>query len=228
MRELLGKQIGIRLSWIVRNRKILLFSAVIAGCISCILMFFMTKNFILLCIPLSFLSILYVIPFYRYKGKKVAIRNLPYIKVFIIAIVWAFVIVGLPYYNNTEGFDFSSNAGWLFLSQLIFIIAITLPFDVRDLNYDIATNIKTFPSQFGVRNTIMLSEFLLICFILIKYYQLHIHQINTQQFISFAISTLITGVIIAFTSKKRAELFYSGLVEGTMVILYISILVLEY
>jgi len=228
LRELLGKQIGIRLSWVVRNRKLLFLSAILAAFISLVMIFFMSKNFILLAIPLSILSLLYVVPFFRWQGKKASIRKLPYIKVFVIAIVWAFVMVGLPYFNTNETFDIDNNFIYLILSQFIFIVAITLPFDVRDLNYDIATNVKTFPSKIGVRGTIVMSELLLIGFIALKYYQLQLGQISNSQFISFAISILITGMIIAFTSKKRPELFYSGLVEGTMIVLYTSILVLEY
>lgn len=228
LRELLGKQIGIRLSWVVRNRKVLLFSAILALFISFMMIFFMSKNFILFSIPLSALSTLYVVPFFRFKGKKVALRNLPYLKVFIIAVVWAFVIVGLPYFNHHKGLLLNSNAGWLFLSQFLFIMAITLPFDVRDLNYDLATQIKTFPSKIGIRGTILFSEILLLGFMAVKYYQFHLGHLQRIQFISLVVATIISGTIIAFTARKRSELFYSGLVEGTMMIMYVSILLLEY
>ena len=62
----------------------------------------------------------------------------------------------------------------------------------------------------------------------LKYYQLYSGQINSAQFIANSVAIFITGVIIAFTSMRRSELFFSGLVESTMILLYLSTLVLQY
>lgn len=228
IRELLGKQIGIRLSWIVRNRKVLFFSAILAAIICLGLIFTMKKTFILSSIPLAFLAIFYVVPFFKLDGKKVAIRNLPYIKIFIISAVWSIVIVGLPFFNTLDSYILTKEAWILLVSQYLFILAITLPFDVRDLNYDSASKIKTIPSTIGVKKTIFLSLLLLAGFVGLKYYQLYLGQIEVNQFYALTITSILSAIIIAFTSKKRSELFFSGLVEGTMVLMYLGILILEY
>ena len=107
-------------------------------------------------------------------------------------------------------------------------MSITLPFDIRDLKYDIASKVKTIPSKIGVKKTILLSEFLLTIFVSLKYYQLHLNHISYEQFIALSIASLITGIVLVFTSTKRPELFFSGLIEGTMVLMYLAVLIFEY
>ncbi len=228
-RELLGKQIGIRLSWIVRNRRPLLLTSLLAGVISAFTMLFLSLQIIILTIPLAFFSIFYVMPVFNLDSKKVGLRNFPYIKIFLIAIVWSMVITALPYFNCYSISHWkNSNFLLLLLEQFLFIIAITLPFDVRDIKYDLEAKMKTIPTAIGVKKTIFLSEFLLLCFFGLKYYQYLLHQISLNQLISLAIVTLLSGIFLSFTKTKRAELFYSGIIEGTMILMYLGILILEY
>mgnify|MGYP005994465159 CR=1 FL=1 len=228
-RELLSKQIGIRLSWIVRNRRPLLFVSMLAGVISTCMLFFLNLQIILLTIPLAFFSIFYVIPVFTIDSKKAGLRDYPYIKIFLIALVWSMVITALPYFNYNDISNWKdSNFLLLLLEQFLFILAITLPFDVRDLKYDLEAKMKTIPIAIGVKKTILLAEFFLLVFIALKYYQFHLGQISIIQMISLAIVTFASGIFLLFTTTKRAELFYSGIIEGTMILMYLSILLLEY
>ena len=168
-------------------------------------------------------------PVFNINSKKVGLRNFPYIKIFLIAIVWSMVITALPYFNSYDISQWkNSNFLLLLLEQFLFIIAITLPFDVRDLKYDIEAKMKTIPIAIGVKKTIILAELLLLAFIGLKYYQYCLHQISLNQLISFAVVIFLSGVSLSFTRTKRAELFYSGIIEGTMILMYLGVLILEY
>lgn len=225
--ELLGKLIGIRLGWIIRNRKRLFFASVLGLLCSLYFMTQLSINVFLMIIPLALFSILYVIPFLP---NKKAIRDLPFAKIFVISIVWSLVMVAIPVVNY-DGFKGLMESPFLLLlcEQFLFILAITLPFDVRDLRYDMELNIKTIPSYIGVKNTITLSHSLLIIVFILKWMQYYyLEQLNMSQIIATAVTIFLSGAIIAFTSAKRAELFFSGFVDGTMIIMYLGILVLEY
>ncbi|MBI2280115.1 MAG: UbiA family prenyltransferase [Bacteroidetes bacterium] len=225
--DLLGRLIGIRLGWMIRNRRKLFFASVFSVLMSFVFLIQLSIHVFLLIIPLSLFSMLYVIPFLP--GKK-AIRNLPFAKIFIISVVWSVVMVAIPVvnYNGFQGILKDSTV-LLFLEQLIFIFAITLPFDVRDLRYDMESNIKTIPSSIGIKNTITLSHVLLIVFLVLKWIQYYsLGQLTLSQFVATAITTSLTFIIIAFTSRKRGELFFTGLVDGTMILMYLGILYLEY
>ncbi|MGE0562425.1 MAG: hypothetical protein AB7O47_11445 [Flavobacteriales bacterium] len=178
-------------------------------------------------IPLALFSILYVIPVL---SKKKAIRDLPFAKIFVISIVWSVVMVAIPVvnYSGFEGLTQSSSLILLF-EQFIFILAITLPFDVRDLRYDMESNIQTIPLYIGIKNTITLSHGLLVLVFVLKWIQYaYLEQLSLPQLIATGITIFLSGFIIAFTSLRRSELFFSGFVDGTMIIMYLGILVLEY
>jgi len=225
--ELLGKLIGIRLGWIIRNRKRLFFASVLSLILSIYFLFQLSLNVFLLIIPLALFSVLYVIPVFP---QKKAIRDLPFAKIFVISIVWSVVMVAIPVVNFS-GFEGLTNSSFLMLllEQFLFILAITLPFDVRDLRYDMESNIKTIPSYIGIKNTITLSHGLLVLVFALKWIQYaYLGQLNLSQLIATGVTIFLSGFIIAFTSHRRAELFFSGFVDGTMIIMYLGMLVLEY
>jgi hypothetical protein len=49
-----------------------------------------------------------------------------------------------------------------------------------------------------------------------------------ERFVATALTVVIIMVIIAFTNRRRPELFFSGLIDGTMLLMYFGILYLEY
>ena len=225
--DLLGKLIGIRLGWMIRNRKKLVVAAFFSILLSTYFLTQLSVNVFVFIIPLALFSVLYVLPVLP---NKKAIRDLPFAKIFVISIVWSVVMVAIPVVNHF-GFQglLENSFLLLILEQFVFILAITLPFDVRDLRYDLESNIKTIPSFIGIKNTITLSHGLLILFLSLKWIQFfYLNQIDLSQFIATAITTSLTFIIIAFTSRKRGELFFSGFVDGTMILMYLGILYLEY
>lgn len=228
--NLIGKNIGVRLSWIVRNRSILLLTSLISGLISLVVIFYLNVTSMLIVIPLGVLSILYITPFIPVKRKWISLRKLPFAKVFVITIVWTLISVALPFVNE-YGFSRLNDVNFqlTLLTRFFFLLAITFPFDIRDLNTDNSMQLKTIPSIIGVKPTVILSELLLLGYWGIKLYQFYyLNQLELAQFIALTISIVVCVVIIAFGLKKRPELYYSGLVESTMVILHIGVLVLEY
>lgn len=225
--ELLGKLIGIRLGWIIRNRKRLFFASLLSFVLSTYFLFQLSLDVFLMIIPLALFSVLYVIPVLP---NKKAIRDLPFAKIFVISFVWSVVMVAIPVVNFS-GFEGLTNSSFLMLllEQFLFIIAITLPFDVRDLRYDMESNIKTIPSYIGIKNTITLSHGLLVLVFALKWIQYaYLGQLNLSQLIATGVTIFLSGFIIAFTSNRRAELFFSGFVDGTMIIMYLGMLFLEY
>lgn len=228
--ELIGKNIGIRLGWIVRNRALLLSSSLLILLISCCTLFFLNRSTLLTIIPLALLSILYVTPFIPYQQKFISLRTIPFIKIFIIAMVWTLVTVVIPYVNESGFSNFNnSNFAFVLLTRFLFIFAITLPFDVRDLRYDKNAKLKTIPSAIGAKSTIILSELLLLSYALILFFQYYFaERLSLEQFIALISSIAVCMIIISFSIKKRPELYYSGLIESSMIILHFGILVLEY
>tara|TARA_B110000977_G_C11062147_1_gene486405 strand:- start:880 stop:1734 length:855 start_codon:yes stop_codon:yes gene_type:complete len=93
---------------------------------------------------LAIISISYSLPIYKKEESWFRLRDLPSVKIFLIASVWATVTVILPMQISVVSID------WLkVLERFLFVFAITIPFDIRDLRFD-AEGLGTLPQIFGV------------------------------------------------------------------------------
>ena len=91
---------------------------------------------------------LYVLPVMHSQKR---LRDLPYVKIFFIAIVWAYVAC-IPAFTDYESID-TILLLLLFTEKLIFIFLITLPFDIRDLEIDRSMQVKTHDLAGSAGNT---------------------------------------------------------------------------
>ena len=114
----------------------------------CLYYFFYLKfNSQLLMIFMAIISLAYVLPIF---GRGRRLRDFGHLKIFIIALVWAAMTVGLPHLDLKN--STSNTAFWqLFVERACFIFALCLSFDIRDMDWDARTNIKTIPLSIGVQ-----------------------------------------------------------------------------
>lgn len=130
-----------------KNLKFTLFSMLLAGVISLGLFCVMPLKVKVLSLAMGGLSVLYPLKF-QFGKKSFRLRDLPFLKIFIIALVWSVVGVGFNY----AFWNVSPDIKYL-ITQFLFIIIITLPFDIRDRETDMQTHVSTIPTVFGSRNT---------------------------------------------------------------------------
>ena len=148
-------------------------------------------------------------------GKK-RLRDLHYIKIFLIALVWAHVTVIVPIYYHGESIGLKS--GMLALEQVFYFIAITLPFDIRDLEVDKENNVKTIPAQLGLETSKRLS----IIFVFISILMVIISATCNFQSFSNAIAMIIfylgLSLLLGLKYKDFHDYFFSGILDGTMIL----------
>ena len=210
------QKIGERLQWVVKYQRPLTIVSLLAGLVGLTCLIFINPICWLLLIPMGFLSLFYVVPIpFLKKG----LRDIPYLKVFIIALVWSLIIIGLPFIESYGIYAFSTISLYPFTQCFVFILAITLPFDIRDLQFDQQDKLKTIPQALGITITIVIYQFLLILSLVIYY----LLEINSIEFVALVIAHIITSIIIALTNKNRKELFYAGWIESTTIILWASV-----
>ncbi len=200
-----------RIHWIIRSRIALmwLITAGLAGA-----MFFAFRSLLWLhywmLIPLGIIALLYALPFIPLNKKWMALRDLPVTKIFWIAGTWAVVTAILPLLGHR-----SIDVGWnlLVIERFFFLLAITIPFDTRDMQYDDPAQ-KTLPQLIGIRNSGWLAQFCNLFFVamIIINYRLGWYSTGVAQ--ALIASAVITGVLLVFSFKRRKEPYYSGLVDG--------------
>lgn len=193
-----------------RNRWAILNSGLLKG------MIFIPLIICFLCItqlPLDFLysliipgilAVSYVLP---ERFKRLSIRQVPFIKIIILTLVWTTLTAAIPVINNG-----TLNNGWQFiLERFIFIIALAIPFDLRDYFYGKDEKINTLPWLIGPGNSKALSFVLLVVFTLFAF------TYSVDNLFYIRVFTGLTAVaLILFLKKERSEFYYMGAIDGVM------------
>ena len=222
-KEIDEANIGFRMRWVYKNKQPIIFTIVIAAIIIVVSLFYIDIKTIIVLVIMGLFSVVYVVRFIPYNKKWLALRDIPYLKIFVIAFVWTLVTGLLPLVNNIEKINLHYI---LFLvKQFLFVVAITIPFDIRDMKYDIEKGIKTLPLALGVKYTVLLGVLLLLGFVSIVSYEFLVFQsITMGLWIAEIIAILLVMVLLLLSKKQQPELFYSFIIEGTSLLLAITVL----
>ncbi len=152
---------------------------------------------------LALLTFFYAIPLFRKKS----LRKLTGLKLFIVALVWAGVTVLLPLGSQIT--LFSTSVLVLFLQRFIVVIALTIPFEIRDLkNDDLA--LGTLPQRLGIQATKFLGLSLLVITLLLNKF------INASgcSDLGISVASMVLAGIILFSNEKQRPYFASFWVEA--------------
>ncbi len=191
--------------WINNNAAIIAVFVFLSSVGTVVLFFsiFSIQEFFIL-FPFALISGLYAVTLF---SQKRALRDLPFLKIFLIAITWTVTTVGVPVLEAKLTLSTSLIGQFSFV--FFYIISLTIPFDIRDINWD-SDATKTIPQVVGKQNAIYISYgVLLLCGI-----------VNYFSFFSWHYLAILffTGILISFSNKKMPELYYSGILDGIMIL----------
>lgn len=139
-------------------------SIVVSGLCTLVCLFFLRLESIVLLFGLGLIALTYPLNIPLTEGKTFRLRDLPFIKLFLIAMVWSGMAVLLPVVELKGWSGLEMDVWTLFALQFLFILSITLPFDINDEKIDSLTQVKTIPNVFGVQVAKMLTAFFTFCF----------------------------------------------------------------
>lgn len=199
------------LSWVNQNASYMWLLIIGAGLIAgiCLLEIIQFKyDALLLLIFAVASSILYVIRI----GNRNA-REIPYLKIHLIAFTWVFILVLFPILN--ENIDIP--IFWISIAHYFYVVGVTIPFDIRDLKYDDPGH-KTIPQVLGVFWAKVNSVILQFVFIGIMLWQFPSFQTN----VLFYFSVLTQVILAILMNEKRSDFYCAGLVDGAIVLLGLS------
>ena len=171
----------------------------------------------------AILSIIYPLQFI--KRRTTGLRNIAGLKLFIISSVWAIVTVVLPAVQT--GLQLNLNIAWLALQRLLFVMAITIPFDIRDLRID-SPSINTLPYLLGVKRSRFVAHFSIFLAEVGAVFMYLTDFFSAGEMAGHLIAFELTSVLIYRSSPKRPDLFFSFWVEGTSVLLFLLVFIFNY
>lgn len=176
---------------------------------------------------IGLLALSYSSPLFKDKSKRVGLRNLPGAKLFIISMVWALSCVCVPIIELKSSDISVSLIALLLLTtkRFLFITAITIPFDIRDLFQDKQYNLKTLPVILGEKKSTLFCQALLILYIVL----LLIFVPKLTLAIGGLIAvTLLTGWLIFKSRWEKDEYYYFFYLDGTLILQFLSVFILQY
>jgi 4-hydroxybenzoate polyprenyltransferase len=163
------------------------------------------------CVLLTFLYLTPILP-----GKK-RLRDLPRIKIVIIALVWGGLFL-LPLFTTSDLSIYESQAILLYIEKFFFFIAITIPFDYRDRAIDneqgvvtIATQLKSHELKISVVACLAASILSAMSLGLVGTYGLFL-TISLCLFYMISIGFCLVGI------SQRREIYYLGVLDGLILI----------
>ncbi|WP_345071676.1 UbiA family prenyltransferase [Hymenobacter fastidiosus] len=205
-----------RKRWMLRHRRALLLLALssLAGALG---LFWADgwQPLTLFLAHLTAISLLYSTPVVRRHGRWWALRDLPLLKIFLIAYVWSAVTVWVPALHLGKALR-EPAVGVLFARRFFFILNLALIFDIRDFTKDRLSGTRTFPGLFGLRATKWLGlAFLVVSALLLP------PGVSAPHVLVLTVPTLLAGVIIWFAEETRPDYYFALLADGLMLVQFL-------
>lgn len=179
----------------------------ISGCVLLFSLFFLGWKTLFFGFFLFLICLLYVFPLNHSKSN---FRNRSKIKLFLVAICWSGSTVLLPFIESKQMDYYGSLV--LFVQFFLFVVIYSMPFEIRDLNYD-SKELRTIPQIFGIKKSKYISYVLSFIFISISF----INPSRNNDLISDILISIILISIIYKTKKNQTKYFSSFWVESVPV-----------
>ena len=145
-------------------------------------------------------TLLYALPVF---SKRRNLRSISGIKIFIIAFVWSGVTVVLPAAETATAVGYQ--VFWEFVQRFLFVLVLILPFEIRDLKYDLQ-QLGTIPQNIGVTKTKLLGFLLLVLVLLVEFIQ---SRLGSATFLSLLGTSVLTAGL-TLNAKEQQSSYYSS------------------
>lgn len=207
-----------RKKWLLGHRKFLLGLVIGSGTAALGLFLYLFPRIpIGFILPVFLISILYSLPVIPFKGKTIPLRDVPFLKVFLVATVWAALTVVLPLLVAGENLNQDYHL-LLIVRRFLFIFALTLLFDIRDYRKDLLTNTVTFPGRFGTVFTKGLSVAALLGFMGLVFVSE-----SGGMMLALELSAVAAGLVVFGTEEDGPDYFFAILADGMMMLQFLVV-----
>lgn len=214
-----------RVKWVFSYYRLAITLTIISSISIIPLSFFLSSSSRILLLGLALVSLGYSLPLFSFREKRYSLRNIPGVKLFIISAIWSLSCVLLPILEMESNNQIKSTLNDIIIliaKRFLFIAAITLPFDIRDLFQDKTNELKTIPVVLGEKKALGICQSFLAAYLILLF--LFTDKLDGNYF-ALTISTLITGWLIFKSKWEKNEYYYFLFLDGTMILQLIFLLI---
>ncbi len=222
-----------RTQWYWVNRKQILLKQILLACICLVyLCYILLQHYSrLLFLPIQHWILLAIFPlialfYYGYNHpffRKFQLRNIGWLKPFIIGFVWAGLINIYPilFYNieHAANYTFDFIGIFLFIKNLMFIAVLCIMFDIKDYAADHNRQLKTFVVKIGLRKTIFYT-LIPLCIIGLGsfiYYAV-MREFSIGKILLNTLPFLLLLTVAYSMHKRKSILYYLIVIDGLMLV----------
>ena len=159
-------------------------------------------------LPLAALALLYSWPLGRWHGRSRALREVPLLKIFLIAGVWSAITVGLPTLALHRPL---AEAAGLLGQRFCLVLALAIVFDIRDLSRDRAAGTRTFPVVLGLAGAKAVALAFLAAAMLLGFER-------GVAPLGLLLTGLSAATVILLADERRSDYFFSFLADGVLLV----------
>jgi 4-hydroxybenzoate polyprenyltransferase len=176
--------------------------------------------------PIALLTLFYSIPVYGNKKTIFRLRGIPYLKIFMISFTWSAATILLPVIHTGLHFP-PYHVILMLLERFVFVFAITIPFDTRDMEADKAAKLRTLPLLLGEDRAMRLSYSSVVVFAVLCI----VHYAYANEFfilVAMLLSAISTIIFLKWDHAKKLPLYHYAILDGTMMLQGALVLAFSY
>ena len=176
--------------------------------------------------PLALLTFFYSVPVYKTNKLIFRLREIPALKIFLISFVWSASTILLPVIQSGR-LHSKEHVLIMLLERFLFIFAITIPFDIRDMMADTRQGLKTIPLLIGKNAALIVANLALFLFLVICVQ----HYKNTAAdwlIYPMALSAATSFIFLNNRKLQNKYYYHYGILDGTLLLQGLLVLTMYY
>ena len=150
------------------------------------------------------------------------LRKIPFTKIFVISFVW--VISTMFLLVLEANILITQNVVLHIVSRFLFVFAIIIPFDIRDLKYD-AKNLITIPIFFGVQKSKIIGVLALLICAIIVIFQSFENTVIYSNLLALIFLYFVASIFIVKSDENNREIYFSFWIESLSILAYLCLII---
>lgn len=203
-------------SWVKKNLALfyLLVASSVAGFLWTVL--YADIKVLITLAPIALLTFFYSVPVYKNRQLIFRLREIPCLKIFLISFVWSATTILLPVIQSGRTHS-REHILTMLAERFLFVLAITIPFDIRDMKADTKQGLKTIPLLIGKQASLLVANGILFLFLVICVQH---YKYTAADWLIYPLAFSAATSFMFLNSKKlQSNHFYHyGILDGTLLL----------
>lgn len=160
--------------------------------------FYVSKSTIALSLCLGLINVFYAVPL-----PHKTLREIPFLKVIIIAFIWTVVSLFYPFLDKNINPEYDFQFCFEILERFIWVVLLMIPFEIRDYKFD-KDSLKTMATALGIAQ-LKIAGMIVISILLVSRIW-----IDKLDFNAFHLIVYVSFILSIIGSKENQNAYYAS------------------